>query len=58
MRDKQSHYFSKPVHELVADLRSIEDIGEENAIARYRRMKEAEKEAMSRKELKNIGEFI
>lgn len=49
---------TKPKRELVARLDTIEDIGEENALARYRKMKEAEKESMSRRELKNISELI
>jgi ribosome modulation factor len=50
--------YIKPKRKLVADLRSIENIGEENALARYRKIKEEEREAMSRRELKNIGELI
>ena len=48
----------KPKRELVAKLDTIEDIGEENALARYRRMKEAEKEAALRKQIKSVGEII
>ena len=50
--------FKKPKRELVAKLSTIEDIGEENALARYRRMKEAEKEAALRKQVKSVGEII
>ena len=49
--------FKNAPKELVAKIDSIEDIGEENALACYRRMKEEEKETMSHKELKNI-DFI
>jgi len=48
----------KPKRVLVAEIRTIEDIGEEDALARYRRMKEAEREEMSRRELKEMEEFI
>lgn len=48
----------KPKRELVVKLSTIEDIGEENALARYRRMKEAEKEAALRKQIKSVGEII
>lgn len=48
----------KPKRELIAKLGIIEDISEENALARYRRMKEAEKEANILKQVKNIGEII
>ena len=48
----------KPKRELVAKLDTIEDISEENALARYRRMKEAEKEAALRKQIKSVGEII
>lgn len=48
----------KPKRELVAKLDTIEDIGEENALARYRRMKEAEKKDTLRKQVKSVGEII
>ena len=57
-KQTESLQYKKPERELVADLRSIENIGEENALARYRRMKEAEKETMSRKKLKNMKDFV
>lgn len=49
---------SKPKRELVARLNTIEDISEENALARYRRMKEEEKKASIHKQVKNISEII
>lgn len=45
--------FKKPKKELIAHIDSV-DSDMEDALARYRRMKEAEKEAMSRRELKNM----
>ena len=50
--------FKKPARELVARLDTIEDISEENALARYRRMKEEEKKASIHKQVKNISEII
>lgn len=48
----------KPRRELVAKLDTIEDIGEENALARYRRMKEAEKKASIHKQIRSREDFI
>ena len=57
-KSKKILKMKKPKRVLVAKLDTIEDMGEENALARYRRMKEAEKETMSRKELKNMKDFV
>ena len=50
--------FKKPTRELVAEIRSLGHIGEENALARYRRMKEAEREEASRRELREMDELL
>lgn len=45
--------FKKPKKELIAHIDSV-DNDMEDALARYRRIKESEKESMSRRELKNM----
>jgi predicted transcriptional regulator len=50
--------FKKAPKELVAKMDNIDRLDEADALARYRRMKEAEKEANILKQVKNIGEII